>query len=169
MYGCSCNHYILKTSLFYCLSKLSTSKCPVSLSRIMIGIDLGTTASAAAIADGGSARMLADSEGRAVMPSLVGIREDGQFFVGHEAAAEARKYSGKNLTIGSLKRTMDRTKEFRWAGVQSAPQILTALILAELRLHAEKCIGEEVNRAVIAVPANFGFFQRQFTREAARA
>jgi len=81
---------------------------------------------------------------------------------------EARKYSGENLTIGSLKRMMDRQKEFHWGHVRSSPQILTALILAELKVQAEMYLGEPANKAVIAVPANFGFFQRQFTREAAR-
>src|SRR5690349_6638146 len=98
------------------------------MGRRIIGIDLGTTTSVAAVADGRAARLIPDALGRTVMPSLVVIREDGRFFVGHEAAVEARKYSGKNLTIGSLKRTMERTKEYRWGNVRSSPQILTALI-----------------------------------------
>lgn len=134
----------------------------------IIGIDLGTTSSAVAISDGNSPRLIPDSFGRTILPSLAVIRKDRQFFVGHEAVVEARKYSGENLTIGSLKRMMDRQKEFHWEQVRSSPQILTALILAELKVQAEMYLGEEVTQAVIAVPANFGFYQRQFTKEAAR-
>jgi len=134
---------------------------------VAVGIDLGTTSSAAAVSDGNSLRLIPDPLGRPILPSLVVIRKDRQFFVGHEAMVEARKYSGENLTIGSLKRMMDRQKEFHWGQVRSSPQVLTALILAELKVQVEMYLGEQVNQAVIAVPANFGFFQRQFTREAA--
>ena len=133
----------------------------------IVGIDLGTTSSAIAISDGRSTRLIPDSFGRTILPSLAVITDDGQFFIGHEAASEARKYSGKSLTIGSLKRTMDRQKEFHCGNARTSPQLLTALILAELKIQAEMYLGEEVNKAVIAVPANFGFFQRQFTKEAA--
>lgn len=134
----------------------------------IVGIDLGTTSSAVAISVGNSVRLIPDAFGREILPSLVVIRKDRQFFVGHDAVTEARKYSGDNLTIGSVKRMMDRQKEFHWGQVRSSPQILTALILAELRVQAEMYLGKEVRQAVIAVPANFGFSQRQFTKEAAR-
>lgn len=133
----------------------------------IVGIDLGTTSSAIAISDGRSTRLIPDSFGRTILPSLAVIQDDGQFFVGHEAVTEARKYSGRNLTIGSLKRTMERQKEFRCGNARTSPQLLSALILAELKLQAEMYLGEEVTTAVIAVPANFGFYQRQFTKEAA--
>ena len=133
----------------------------------IVGIDLGTTSSAIAISDGRTTRLIPDSFGRTILPSLAVIRDAGQFFVGHEAVAEARKYSGGNLTIGSLKRTMERQKEFHCGNTRTSPQMLSALILAELKLEAEMYLGEEVTQAVIAVPANFGFFQRQFTKEAA--
>ena len=57
----------------------------------VIGIDLGTTSSAVAISDGNSPRLIPDSFGRTILPSLVVIRKDRQFFVGHEAVVEARK------------------------------------------------------------------------------
>src|SRR5260221_13034165 len=103
---------------------------------VVVGIDLGTTSSAVAIAreeprwianttdppsssgrwvkSDCSSRLIPDAAGRTILPSLVVIRKDRQFFVGHEAVIEARKYSGENLTIGSLKRMMDRQKEFHW-------------------------------------------------------
>ena len=137
------------------------------MSRRVIGIDLGTTSSAVAISDGNSPRLIPDSFGRTILPSLVVIRKDRQFFVGHEAVVEARKYSGENLTIGSLKRIMDRKKEFHHGQIRASPQVLTAMILAELKVQAEMYLGEEVTQAVITVPANFGFYQRQFTKEAA--
>jgi molecular chaperone DnaK len=138
------------------------------MSRRVIGIDLGTTSSAVAISDGNSPHLIPDSFGRTILPSLVVIRKDRQFFVGHEAVGEARKYSGENLTIGSLKRMMDRQKEFHHGQIRVSPQVLTAMIIAELKVQAEMYLGEEVTQAVIAVPANFGFHQRQFTMEAAR-
>ena len=127
------------------------------MSRRVIGIDLGTTSSAVAISDGISPRLIPDSFGRTILPSLVVIRKDRQFFVGHEAVVEARKYSGENLTIGSLKRMMDRQKEFHHGQIRTSPQVLTAMIIAELKVQAEMYLGEEVTQAVIAVPANFGF------------
>ena len=133
----------------------------------IVGIDLGTTSSAIAISDGHSTRLIPDAFGRTILPSLAVIQDDGQFFVGHEAVTEARKYSGRNLTIGSLKRIMERQKEFHCGNARTSPQLLSALILAELKIQAEMYLGEEVTKAVIAVPANFGFFQRQFTKEAA--
>ena len=62
---------------------------------------------------------------------------------------------------------MERQREFQCGHARTSPQLLSALILAELKLQAEMYLGEEVTKVVIAVPANFGFYQRQFTKEAA--
>jgi molecular chaperone DnaK (HSP70) len=70
----------------------------------VIGIDLGTSASLVAVMHGSEPRLIADQQGRTVMPSLVVITEDRSIKVGHDAESEARKYSDKNLLIASLNR-----------------------------------------------------------------
>jgi molecular chaperone DnaK len=133
----------------------------------VIGIDLGTSASLVAVMDGGEPRLIADEQGRTVMPSLVVIKEDRSIKVGHDAESEARKYSDKNLLIASLKRSMGKHKEYGWHDSSMPVQVLAAIILAELKIRAEMYLGERVEKAVIAVPAHFSFSQRQFTKEAA--
>ena len=60
----------------------------------IVGIDLGTTSSAIAVSDGRSTRLIPDAFGRTILPSLAVIRDDGKFFVGHEAVTEARNIQG---------------------------------------------------------------------------
>jgi molecular chaperone DnaK len=133
----------------------------------IIGIDLGTTSSMVAVLKDNQLRLIPDSEGRTVLPSIAVVNKDGHIFVGHEAERLARKYSEDDLAIYSLKRVLDNTRSFVWGEIETYPQILTAIILAELKLQAETYLGEEIDKAVIAVPANLNFFQRQFTKEAA--
>src|SRR5207253_1139416 len=113
------------------------------------------------------ARLIPDTQGRTCLPSMSLVKKNRVILVGHEAEHEARKYAADDLAIYSLKRVLDRTRSYKWGATETYPQILTATILAELKLQAELYLGEEVNKAVIAVPANFNFFQRQFTKEAA--
>lgn len=137
------------------------------MSSRVIGIDLGTSSSLVAVLDGGKPRLIADRQGRTVMPSLIVIKDDRSILVGHDAESEARKYSEKNLLIASLKRSMGRRKEYGLHDAKMPVQVLAALILSELKIRAEDYLGESVEYAVIAVPANFSFSQRQFTKEAA--
>jgi len=133
----------------------------------IIGIDLGTTSSLVAVMVGDRPRLIADSCGRTVMPSLVVIKRDKSILVGHDALQEAKKYSEGNLLVASMKRSMGRRKEYGEHDSKMPVQVLTAIILAELKIRAEKFLGAPVVQAVIAVPANFSFSQRQFTKEAA--
>jgi molecular chaperone DnaK len=133
----------------------------------IIGIDLGTTSSLVAVAEGSSTKLIPDSQGRTILPSIAVVKKDGSIHVGHEAERLARKYATDDMAIYSLKRVLDKTRSFTWGEVETYPQILTAIILAELKLQAEMYLGEKIDKAVIAVPANFNFFQRQFTKEAA--
>jgi molecular chaperone DnaK len=133
----------------------------------IIGIDLGTTSSLVAVAEGSSTKLIPDSQGRTILPSIAVVKKDGSIHVGHEAERLARKYATDDMAIYSLKRVLDKTRSLTWGEVETYPQILTAIILAELKLQAEMYLGEKIDKAVIAVPANFNFFQRQFTKEAA--
>jgi molecular chaperone DnaK len=116
---------------------------------------------------GDQPRLIADSCGQTVMPSLVVIKRDKSILVGHYAQQEAKKYSDGNLLVASMKRSMGRHKEYGDHDSKMPVQVLTAIILAELKIRAETFLGVPVDKAVIAVPANFSFSQRQFTKEAA--
>lgn len=133
----------------------------------VIGIDLGTSSSLVAVLDGGKPKLIPDSRGRTVMPSLIVVRDDHSILAGHEAEAEARKYSQKNLLIASLKRSMGKSKDYGLHDAKMPVQVLAAILLSELKLYAEAFLGERVEKAVIAVPAHFSFTQRQVTKEAA--
>ena len=137
------------------------------MANAIIGIDFGTTSSAVAVFDSGSPRLIADRFGRTLLPSLAVVRADGELLVGHEAIRESKKYSGTSLSVGSIKRQIYYPADIQCGENRVSPLILSALILAELRLQAEHHLGQEIHHAVIAVPANFGFFQRQFIKEAA--
>jgi molecular chaperone DnaK len=156
----------------------------------VLGIDLGTTNSVVAIANGREARVLADSEGRRLIPSVVSFHPDGSILVGHEAR-ERRLVDAKN-TVYSTKRLIGRpfsssevqkAKE-RFAfdleatkvgGVQvrvrrgtfALPEI-SAMVLRHLRRVAEDSLGEPCGRAVVTVPANFNELQRSATQAAGK-
>ncbi|MBX7194381.1 MAG: Hsp70 family protein, partial [Sandaracinaceae bacterium] len=156
----------------------------------VLGIDLGTTNSVVAIANGREARVLGDSEGRRLIPSVVSFHPDGSILVGHEAR-ERRLVDAKN-TVYSTKRLIGRpfsssevqkAKE-RFAfdleptkvgGVQvrvrrgtfALPEI-SAMVLRHLRRVAEDALGEPCGRAVVTVPANFNELQRSATQAAGK-
>jgi molecular chaperone DnaK len=140
---------------------------PLVMSSRIVGIDLGTTSSVVAAMHGSEAKLVPDYQGRIILPSLVVIKSDGSIAVGHEAESEAKKYSENNLLVASLKRSLEMSRQYDWRDTKIPVQVLMAMVLAELRVQAEVYFGDEVTRAVIAVPANFNFSQRQFTKEAA--
>ncbi|GAB4202917.1 MAG: hypothetical protein OHK0013_16630 [Sandaracinaceae bacterium] len=156
----------------------------------VLGIDLGTTNSVVAIANGRECRVLSDAEGRRLIPSVVSFHPDGSILVGHEAR-ERRLVDAKN-TVYSTKRLIgrpfsspevQRAKE-RFAfdleptkvgGVQvrvrrgtfALPEI-SAMVLRHLRRVAEDALGEPCGRAVVTVPANFNELQRSATQAAGK-
>lgn len=136
------------------------------MSDAIIGIDFGTTSSAVATIDSGVPSIISDSAGREFLPSSAFVRGDGEIFVGHEAVRESRKCLGSGFNVGSIKRLMDRKMAFRGLEKGVSPLILSSLILAELRFIAESHLKQSINKVVITVPANFGYFQRQFVKEA---
>ena len=154
--------------------------------RLAIGIDLGTTNSLVATVRNGISAVLNDSEGRALLPSVVRYHADGGVQVG-DAAQSAQSEDPVN-TIVSVKRFMGRglkdvadvmSLPYRFvdepgmlklrtvAGVKS-PVEISAEILKSLRERAEQALGGELVGAVITVPAYFDDAQRQATKDAAR-
>src|SRR5256714_925315 len=154
--------------------------------RRAVGIDLGTTHSLAATVRSGSAEVIADGQGRPLLPSIVRYFDDGRVVVGYEArAAQADDPSN---TIVSVKRFMGRgvadvakygALPYRFvdspgmvtietvAGARSPVQV-SAEILRVLRDRAERALGGELFGAVVTVPAYFDDSQRQATKDAAK-
>ncbi|MBO0711087.1 MAG: Hsp70 family protein [Acetobacteraceae bacterium] len=130
----------------------------------IVGIDLGTTNSEIAIYRGGRPEILADEQGRTLLPSVVGVTEAGDLLVGEEARNQLLLYPER--TVRSIKRKMGQLGTVRMAGVDYAPQEISAIILRRLKEIAERRLGQPVCKAVITVPAYFSDAQRQATREA---
>lgn len=131
---------------------------------IIIGIDLGTTNSEVAILEQGKATVLADREGRRILPSFVGIGEGGEILVGEPARNQYKLYPER--TVKSIKRHMGEDMHVVLADQSFTPQEISALILGRLKAIAEEYLGQAVSKAVITVPAYFSDAQRQATREA---
>ena len=153
--------------------------------RLAVGIDLGTTNSLVAAVRSGAAEVLADEQGRVILPSAVRYAADGSVQVGYEALDA--QFADPLNTLVSVKRFMGRSLadaragrapyEFvdgagmvrlRTAQGEISPVEVSARILATLRERAEAVLGDELVGAVITVPAYFDDAQRQATRDAAR-
>lgn len=153
----------------------------------VVGIDLGTTNSLVAFMEGGRPRVIADVEGRALLPSVVHSSRDEGTRVGYEA--QARLVSEPHNVVYSVKRFMGKGREdikedlkllpfdvvdrqgvirIRLDEREWTPPELSALILRELKQRAEKYFGESIEQAVVTVPAYFNDSQRQATRDAGR-
>ncbi len=134
------------------------------MSEIIIGIDLGTTNSEVAIVENGTVTVIADGEGRKMLPSFVGIGENGEILVGEPARNQYVLYPER--TIKSIKRHMGEDSHVVMAGKHFSPQEISAVILKQLKAVAEGYANKPVHKAVITVPAYFSDAQRQATREA---
>jgi molecular chaperone HscC len=132
----------------------------------IVGIDLGTTYSLVADIQDGSPVVLPNAMGELLTPSAVSVEESGMVLVGSAARARASRYPEASAL--SFKRDMGTDRVWSLAGRSFSPVELSALILKQLRLDAERVIGGTVSEAVITVPAYFGDAQRQATRDAAR-
>jgi Fe-S protein assembly chaperone HscA len=160
----------------------------------VVGIDLGTTNSLVAYVRDGAPRVIRDSSGDALVPSVVSLGDDGTIFVGREA--QRRLLTAPSRTVYSVKRFMGRGIEdvedeaallpFRIGGDaggvvriglddrEFTPPEISAFVLRELKQRAEEHFREqgefdfEVDRAVITVPAYFNDAQRTATRDAGR-
>ena len=153
----------------------------------IIGIDLGTTNSAVAVIEGGSPKILENSEGARTTPSVVAVNKNGERFVGMTAKRQA--VTNPQNTIYSVKRLIGRryddpevqrsqkTLPYKivksgegvkvvMAGKEYSPQEISAMILQKIKADVEARLGEKVIEAVITCPAYFDDSQRKATKEA---
>jgi len=135
----------------------------------IIGIDLGTSNSAAAVLQGGRPELIPSAEGTSLygkaFPSYVAFTKDGQVLVGEPAKRQA--VANPEGTVTGFKRKMGTDYKYKIYGKEYRPQELSALLLQKIKKDAETFLGEEVKQAVITVPAYFNDNQRQATKDAA--
>jgi len=129
----------------------------------IIGIDLGTTNSEVSFYYDGKINVINDAD-NGIMPSVVGLNDDGSIVVGREAVNQAA--IAPERTVLSIKRRMGTDAVIGLGDNTFSPQEISAFILKALKRRAEKHIKQAVSKAVITVPAYFTDAQRQATREA---
>lgn len=156
----------------------------------VIGIDLGTTNSCVAVMEGGTATVIANSEGSRTTPSVVGANDAGERLVGQIAKRQA--VTNPKNTIFAVKRLIGRKVDapevekarkvlpyevtgapnndawVKLKGEAKSPQEVSAMILTKMKQTAEDYLGEKVTDAVITVPAYFDDAQRQATKDAGK-
>jgi molecular chaperone DnaK len=134
----------------------------------IIGIDLGTSNSAAAVMEGGRPTIIPSAEGTSLggkaFPSYVAFTNDGQLLVGEPAKRQA--VSNPEGTIAAIKRKMGTDYKVKAMGKEYTPQQISAFILQKIKRDSEAYLGEQVSKAVITVPAYFNDNQRQATKDA---
>jgi len=156
----------------------------------IIGIDLGTTNSCVSVLDGGTSRVIENSEGDRTTPSVVGYTADGEVLVGQSAKRQA--VTNPTNTVFAVKRLIGRKFDDKvvqkdismvpytivkadngdaWVeagGEKMAPPQVSAQVLMKMKKTAEDFLGEAVTEAVITVPAYFNDSQRQATKDAGK-
>lgn len=156
----------------------------------IIGIDLGTTNSAAAVVEGGKPKLIPSAEGGKLVPSMVATTKSGERLVGQLAKRQA--VTNPKNTVFSVKRLIGRrfddeeikrdqklmpyeivkgkndAVEVKIADKEYSPQEVSAFILQKIKKDAEDYLGEEITEAVITVPAYFNDSQRQATKDAGK-
>ncbi|MGN0174969.1 MAG: molecular chaperone DnaK [Methanobrevibacter sp.] len=134
----------------------------------IIGIDLGTSNSAASVLVGGKPTAIPSAEGASQygksFPSYVAFTEDGQMLVGEPARRQA--VTNPENTISAIKRSMGTDHKVTVNGKEYSPQEISAFILQKIKKDAETFLGEPVEKAVITVPAYFDDNQRTATKDA---
>jgi molecular chaperone DnaK len=134
----------------------------------ILGIDLGTTNSAAAVVLGGKPTIIPSAEGPTVagkmFPSVVAITKDDQLLVGEPARRQA--VTNPEGTVREAKRLMGTDRKVKLHGKEYTPQQISAFILQKILRDAETYLGEKMRKAVITVPAHFNDNQRQATIDA---
>ncbi len=131
---------------------------------MIIGIDLGTTNSAAGVWRNGKVELIPNSLGHMLTPSAVGLDDNGALLIG--LAARERQSTHPALTVTAFKRYMGSRRETRLGKEVYLPEALSAMVLGSLKRDAEAWLGEPVTEAVITVPAYFNDKQRKATRRA---
>ena len=156
--------------------------------RLVLGIDLGTTNSLAAVRAGKGARVLRDRDGEPLTPSVVCLHPDGRTIVGRDA--KSLRLDFPERTVFSIKRLIGRSAaevqqeatrlpyrvvagdrglpRVQIGDQQWTPEAISALILQQVKATAEQALGQVVREAVVTVPAWFDDAQRQATKDAAQ-
>ncbi|MFH1590072.1 MAG: molecular chaperone DnaK [archaeon] len=132
----------------------------------IIGIDLGTTFSAAAVLEGGKPVIIPNAEGQRTTPSVVSLTKEGERLIGQVAKNQA--ITNPEHTVASIKRHMGSDLKSQIWGKEYTPQEISAMILQKLKADAEAYLGQKVTQAVITVPAYFEDSQRQATKDAGK-
>ena len=134
-------------------------------SNKILGIDLGTTNSAFAVMEGNDPEIIVNAEGDRTTPSVVAFTDDEERLVGKPAKNQG--VQNPERTISSIKRHMgeeDYTVDID--GEEYTPEQISAMILQKIKRDAEEYLGDDVEKAVITVPAYFNDRQRQATKDA---
>jgi molecular chaperone DnaK len=134
----------------------------------ILGIDLGTTNSAAALYEGGHSTVIPSAEGPTMagkmFPSVVAFTKDGQLLIGESAKRQAS--ANPEGTVFEIKRKMGTNQKVTIFNKEYTPQQISAFILQKIKKDAETYLGTNVRKAVITVPAHFDDNQRQATKDA---
>lgn len=132
-------------------------------SSLILGIDLGTTNSAAAVFEGGQPRAV-EVDGQVLLPSCVGVDGAGRLIVGQAARNQIVLYPER--TVKSFKRMMGKDTHVTLGEQKFTPTELSAVVLRRLKQAAEAQFQQPIHEAVITVPAYFSDAQRTATKEA---
>lgn len=130
----------------------------------IVGIDLGTTNSLVAVWENGSSKLIPNAFGEYLTPSVVSVDDDGMIYVGKTAQERLASYPDKTASV--FKRFMGTSKKYYLGGKEFRPEELSALVLKKLKEDAERYLGEQVEEAVISVPAYFNDMARNATKRA---
>jgi len=134
----------------------------------IIGIDLGTTNSAAAIMEAGRPITIPSAEGPTIagkmFPSVVAFTKEGQLVIGEPAKRQT--ITNPEGTVIEIKRRMGTDYKVRIYGKEYTPQQISAFILQKIKKDAEAFLGQPIKKVVITVPAHFNDNQRQATKDA---
>ena len=130
----------------------------------VVGIDLGTATTEAAIYENGSVKMIRNPEGQVITPSVVGLDEEGEVTVGEKARAFYLIHPER--TVIEVKRKIGSGEKVKLGGRAYTPAEISSMILKYVKSYVSEYVGEEVSRAVISVPAYFDDRQRKEVVEA---
>lgn len=130
----------------------------------IVGIDLGTTNSLAAVYKDGRAQLVPNQFGEYLTPSVVSVDEDGRAVVGR--IAQERLVTQPQSTVARFKRKMGTGAAYNLGGRRFTPEALSACVIGQLVADAQEFLGERVDEAVVSVPAYFDVAQRAATKRA---
>lgn len=133
------------------------------MSRI-IGIDLGTTNSLAAVWQDGESKLIPNAFGEYLTPSVVSVGEDGTVYVGKTAKERLASYPDRTASV--FKRFMGTARKYQLGNKTYSPEELSAFVLKKLKEDAENFLGEPIEEAIISVPAYFSDMARNATKRA---